>query len=381
MKSVALAALGRMEKRLRGRQPAIEDGLRRIENFLFLQLESPLGSVVHAAPAYAALRQAKPSAYIAVAASSMAQGVLALDPAIDRCVQIPSPFTDFLAARAAVRELLHAMPPGPTAIMTTIGNQRGRVAMLALLAGNAYRVGFTLAPELYEIALQFHPERGQIEGNLDILRRIGIATEFCEPQIYFSKTDADRGAEWLAAIAGIRIAFVTQNSGGQPNQWSPQRFRDVISTLSQQHAATPVFVGTAADSAAIEALRRPLENPGISLAGQTSIRELAAVLTQCDLAVSLDTGTFHVARAVALPGVVIAPAWQSALEWLPIRRPQYRVLQGPRLANPTPGYWIAEISTAQAIEAASDLLEKFPPSDFARQARIERSISTRALRQ
>jgi ADP-heptose:LPS heptosyltransferase len=381
MKSVALAVVGRMERLLRGRNAATPEHLRGIRNFLVLQLESPLGSVVHATPLYAALRQALPHAYIAVAASPMAESVLALDPAIDCCVRIPDLFTNFRASRATIQEILRGMPSGPTAILTTIGNQRTRVAVLALLAGNAIRAGHTLAPELYDIPFRFHPERGQIEGNLDILRRMGIAADFSEPHIWFSQPDADRAAQWLAPISGPRIVFVTQNSGGQKNQWSPQRFQQVIAALSETRDGTPVFVGTAADATAIDALRQPLANPGISLAGKTSIRELAAVLAQCDLIVSLDTGTFHVARAVGLPGVVVAPAWQSALEWLPVGHSHYRVLQGPRLPAPTPGYWIEEISTGQVTEAAVELLEKFPPSNSARQARIVRSISPRTLRQ
>ena len=35
----------------------------------------------------------------------------------------------------------------------------------------------------------------------------------------------------------------------------------------------------------------------LKAAGKTTIAELAALLAQCDLIVSLDTGTFHVARA------------------------------------------------------------------------------------
>ncbi|MHB1960032.1 MAG: glycosyltransferase family 9 protein [Acidobacteriaceae bacterium] len=72
-----------------------------------------------------------------------------------------------------------------------------------------------------------------------------------------------------------------------------------------------------------------MPDAGISLARKTAVATLAALLAQCDLIVSLDTGTFHVARAVGLPSVVIAPAWQSPLEWLPVASERYRVLRRP----------------------------------------------------
>ncbi|MGH9615213.1 MAG: glycosyltransferase family 9 protein [Acidobacteriaceae bacterium] len=351
--------------------------LAQIRNFLVFQFESPLGSVVHATPLYEALKRAVPDADITVAASPTAASVLQHSPYIDRCVVMPNPFENFAASVMAVRRLAETMPAGPRAIITTIGNKRTRLAILGLLTGSARRVGYTLAPELYDLALPFHPERGQIEGNLDILRCLGHDVAFCEPRVFFQQQDAEQAAHWLESLSPTtntpRIAFVTQNSGGQRNQWSAQRFQQVISGLSRGMRALPVFLGTAKDAAAIDELHRSLPNPGISLAGKTNVPELAAVLAQCDLIVSLDTGTFHVARAVGLPGVVIAPAWQSPLEWLPVEHPSYRVLRGPSIVAQPAAYWIEEISVEQVIGAALDLLENYPPSPSSRAARTDRS--------
>ena len=117
---------------------------------------------------------------------------------------------------------------------------------------------------------------------------------------------------------------------------------------------------------------------GISVAGKTTIAELAALLAQCDLIVSLDTGTFHVARAVGLPGVVIAPAWQSPLEWLPVQSERYRVLRGPSIRDIPPDYSIGEISVEQVCDAAQNLLEKYPVDLAQRASRVEHSIRERS---
>lgn len=371
-KQVVFSALGSAERAIRGRRFKSQD-LREIRNFLVLQYESPLGSVVHATPLFETLRAAVPDATITVAASSMVASVLGNNPFIDRCLVTPNPFLHWTRSVAAVRDLLRGLSEGPRCIITTIGNQRTRLAMLALMAGKSARVGYTLAPELYDVALPFIPERGQIEGNLDIVRSLGHNAVVCEPKMFFGPDDARYAEECLEQAAGSstapRIAFVTCNSGGQQNQWKPERFPQVVDSLCAQESAVPVFLGTAADCDAIEEMRRKLANSGISLAGKTTIPQLAAVLAQCDLIVSLDTGAFHVARAVGLPGVVIAPAWQDPREWLPIGNSRYRILRGSSIAVAPPDYCMEEISAEQVVGAATELLREFPPSSSSRESR------------
>ena len=352
--------------------------LAEIRNFLVLQYESPLGSVVHATPLFEALKRAMPDCYITVVASTIAASVLHSNPYIDRCVVTPSPFKDFSGSVRVVRLLLESTPAGARCVITTIGNQRTRLAFLSLLVGSAVRVGYTLAPEVYDVPLLFDPERGQIEGNLDIVRSLGHPAPFYEPRVFCSPQDVAKTEKWLTSLSAPtapRIAFVTQNSGGQRNQWSPVRFQQVILKLSDTTGAIPIFAGTEKDALPIEELRKNLPEKGISLAGKTTIAELAALLAQCDLIVSLDTGTFHVARAVGLPGVVIAPAWQSPLEWLPVQSERYCVLRGPSIREIPPDYSIGEISVEQVCDAAQILLKKYPVDVEQRVSRVERSSS------
>ncbi|MHB1793418.1 MAG: glycosyltransferase family 9 protein [Acidobacteriaceae bacterium] len=370
--------IARAVHHLHGDGPISQAELAGIRNFLVLQYESPLGSVIHATPLYEALKRAMPEAHITVAASRMAAGVLEHSPYVDRCMVTPNPFENFARCVMAARRLLQTMPPGPRCVVTTIGNQRTRLAFLSVLAGSAVRVGYTLAPELYDLALSFHPQRGQIEGNLDIARNLGHCVPFYEPRVFFTQKDGEQASQWLASLAAHpdapRIVFVTQNSGGQRNQWVKARFQQVISDLSHRLGAAPIFVGTAKDSVPIDALRNDLPDAGISLAGKTTVATLAALLAQCDLIVSLDTGTFHVARAVGLPGLVIAPAWQSPLEWLPVNSERYRVLRGPSIPDAPQDYCIEEISVEQVCDAAQTLLGKFPADPAQRAARMQRSV-------
>ncbi len=376
-KRAAFRMVAHVVRKLHGGGRFSQAELAGIRNFLVLQYESPLGSVVHATPLFEALKRALPDCYITVGASTSAASVLHSNPYIDRCVVTPSPFKDFSGSVRAVRALLESTPAGARCVITTVGNQRTRLAVLSILVGSAARIGYTLAPELYDLPLVFDPERGQIEGNLNIARSLGHPVPFYEPRVFVSRQDVAKTESWLASLqidpTVPRIVFVTQNSGGQRNQWSPTRFQKVISSVTSATGAVPVFVGTGKDAVPIDNLRKDLTQKGISLAGKTTITELAALLAQCDLIVSLDTGTFHVARAVGLPGVVIAPAWQDSREWLPVDDPRYRVLRGPSLREIPPDYCIDEISVEQVCAAAQTLLTKYPADPAQRDSRVDQS--------
>jgi ADP-heptose:LPS heptosyltransferase len=373
-KHAAAKLLGRAD-RLRGPAPGAED-LSAIRNFLVLQVESPLGSIVHTLPLYRAIRLAVPTAFVTVAASPMAAGVLQHQPEIDRLVNVGNPTKELCAAVLLVRRMGQEMPPGPRAVLTPAGNRRPRATLLALAAGRCVRVGHTLYPELYDCAIPFAGERAQIELNLDILRALGHSAPSSEPEMFFTAADAAAAEIMLSRPAGApeqpRIALVTQNSGGQRNQWLPERFAEVARALIDRYTAMPVFTGVETDEPSIRALQAQLPSPGVSLAGRTTIPQLAAALAQCDLIISLDTGTFHVARAVGLPGVVLAPAWQDPREWLPVNNPRYRVLRGPTLASAPLGYCMEETSAAAVLAAADELLRRLPSSEESRRQRVER---------
>lgn len=377
-----LRCLAGLERVLRQDRPRSTDGLRCIRNFLFLQYDIPLGSAVHATPLYQAIRQQVPDAHISVAASGMAASVLRHNPYVDGCVATPLPWQDFAGALRTVRRLYKDLPDGPVCIATTASNQRPRLAVLALLAGRATRVGYTLATPLYHIALDFCADRPQLDSNLDILRALGHEVVAPGLRVFFSREDvacADRFLSQSDTPADCpRIACITQCSGNQPKQWDTERFRRVIAGLHHLRHATAFFLGTAEEATAIETLRQPLAAPGTSLAGKTTVPQMAALLAQCDLVVSLDTGSFHVARAVGLPGVVLAPAWQDPMEWLPVGLAQYRVLCGPRIPMPTAEYRMQETSVEEVLDAALALLDAYPATAAARTTRVERSLATKS---
>jgi len=125
-----------------------------------------------------------------------------------------------------------------------------------------------------------------------------------------------------------------------------------------------VFAGTASESLAIETLRAGLSFPTATVAGQTSLLELSAILGLADVALTLDTGPMHLARAMRLPMVIIAPAWSPAVEWLPLNNPRARILKNLDLPTAPDDYLIDEVTVPEVEQHLNELLQLYPPRTF-----------------
>src|SRR6185312_13193717 len=226
---------------------------------LVLQYAMPLGCCVHGTPIYAAIKQANPDITIIVATRGTGLATLQHDPHVDHLIDTPDPMASFAGLWKTVqtiRKQLRANGWQPDAVLQDASNRRGKYALFAMLR----------------------------EAN---------------PK-------------------GLPVtAFVMQGSGGQRTGWHDDRFVEVIQHMGGLgHMA--VFLGTASDAPNIERIWGLSNFTGYSFAGQTSIPVLAALLCLSDLAITVDTGTMHVARAVDLPMIVLGPSWQKPLEWLPL---------------------------------------------------------------
>ena len=356
-------------------------------NLLFLQYETALGTAVNATPVFEAVKQAAPACRVTVAASGPAAEVLRHNPHIDRLVSTPSVYGHWVAA--ASRTFLLGLGETFDVCLTDSGNMRRRVVSLAFLSRARRRLGFTVAPRLYHEALEREMDRSVRDDNLRLLGLLGLPDTRPEPRVYFSAGE-NAAAETLLRRHGIGEAplalFVARTSGGQPSEWFDDRFAAVADHLAEKHGAMVAFVGSAAQSAGIEAVRALMRQSSVSLAGATDILTLAALMCRADLVVTLDTGPMHMARAAGVPTVIIASAWQRAVEWLPLGVPHCLIVRRDDIpcrecykTYCATHECMAEID-AQTVSRAVDLQwARHPPSAIERARRTGRNLSGRGV--
>jgi ADP-heptose:LPS heptosyltransferase len=362
IKGAGFSAIAAFERGFGGRTGERE--LSSFRNFLLLQHATALGTVVHATPLIPALREAMPDCRIVVAASGFGLEVLRNNPGIERLIETPSPLRDW---RSAARALRRESPfQGEDFVLVTpVGNERTLIALQTLFAGAEARVGFTQVPALYRAALAFDHSKSQIENNLSILAALGHPVRHFEPEMFFIAADVGWARQMLAedgVQAGQPLAvFVSQTSVTQRKSWRKERFQAAAEFLVRRYGAHIVFVGTAAEAAAIDDLRLGIPHATSNFAGKTNLLQMAALLSLCDVGLTLDTGTMHVGRTVGLPMAIIAPAWSPPLEWLPLNNPRYRILKNAEMEVCPPDYIIDEVSVDEVTSALQGLLEMFQP--------------------
>lgn len=360
VKSAGLSLAAAAERILR-KHPAA----RTAKNLLILQHAAALGTVVHTTPLIEALKAAVPGCRIRIVASGMSREIYKSNPHVEAVFTTPNPVKDPVGAARALRAL---KPFGgePFCTVTPLGNERSTVVLQAVWGGSATRVGFTLLPQFYEVPLAWDQNLSQIANNLRIVEGLGhtLPASSYEPRIDFAPEDLAFAKDLLretGAPDGQKIAiFVTQTSVTQRKSWRPERFRAAAQFLHDRYNAHIVFVGTAQESASIDALRQGLDFPTANIAGKTNLLQLAALLSLAHVGLTLDTGTMHVARAVALPMVIVAPAWSPPGEWLPLGNPRYRIFKNLDMPAATPDYIIDEVSVDEVTTALADLITRYP---------------------
>lgn len=114
-----------------------------------------------------------------------------------------------------------------------------------------------------------------------------------------------------AARLGVAVPYVVLAPGaayGRAKQWPPERFAELASLVVAKQEANVVLVGSKADAPVCrliggQVVTLPPNDPAtagqvIDMSGQTSLRELAALLAGARAVVSNDSGAMHLAGAV-----------------------------------------------------------------------------------
>ena len=348
-----------------------------VKHVLFLEYRLPLGCCVHLTPVFEAIKRSRPEVQITVATRGLGVEVHRHSPFIDHLIETPDPLSDLRGTVHALRQQLRRRTLNPDCVLTGASDQRTRISLLGLFASSGWRGGYTLKPALYQRPLAYDSGLSLIGNNLRLAQLIGCDLPVSQPRVFASRADVE-AATVLLRDSTLRgkplVVMVTQNSGGQTTGWHTERFVQVIEAVHARGCEV-VYVGTASDVPAITALMHAADGIGRSVAGRTTVTELAALLAMNDLVITLDTGTMHVGRATGVPMVVLGPSWQKPLEWLPLGVENIKILRGEDRSEAPPNYRLDEIPAADVVAAVDDLLLRYPPSAEARKDRMQKALS------
>lgn len=277
------------------------------------------GDVLLSAPVFSALKAQAPHVEIDALVYADTAEMLSLHPAISQLHvidrkwkklgvlgQLRAEFGLFQALKGRRYDLvIHLTEHWRGAWLTRLLGARWSAGCTRVDAGRLWHRSFT---HLYKVSGSL--PRHTVERNLDALRRLGVWPTPEQRRVLLVPGEQAEMAvaahlERLGLAEG-RYIQIHPTSRWYFKCWPVERMVSLIEQLQAQ--GWPILL-TAAPSAQemqmVEAIQSRLAHPALSLAGELSLKELAAVTRHARLFVGVDSAPMHIAAAVDTPTVVL----------------------------------------------------------------------------
>jgi heptosyltransferase-1 len=282
----------------------------RLDEVLLIKLSS-IGDVVHALPVASALKRAHPAMRITWAAEDWTAPLVTRHPAIDRVVAFPAIRPRALATagwrtrfRSAMRELrsvafdvaVDLQGLARSASVSRAARARLRVA----------RAGQREGAHLVSFGIPLDGARHAVEEYLAVAAYLGTSQR---PVTFGLQPRQPPSAALRQALAatgengGDALIVVNPSAAQRNKHWPLDHWSTVIDALSD--AGSIVIVGGTGNRQAHAALVARCRSRPLDLTGLTTLDDVVWLLKHARLHVAPDTGTLHIAAAMATPVVAV----------------------------------------------------------------------------
>ncbi len=300
--------------------------LRDVHRLLIIRLSS-IGDVIHALPLAAALGEAYPHLEITWLVEEMSAEIVTGNPYLKEVLVIPrsrwkrgrwrSPqvWREYAAFLAGLRRRRFDV---------TLDLQGyAKSALLALATGAPYRLGWWRLRDGAGLVSKSLPRRPEsvhrVDWFLDVARALHAEPEKVRFPLHVPEAARRRVADLLCAGGigpGTPYAVLNPAVGDQTRRWGAARYAQLAAGLAATYRLPSILIGSGKDRAICAEVRTlalaatPVWSesglaPPLDLAGQTDLKELAAVLEACAVHVCGDTGSAHIAAALERPVIAL----------------------------------------------------------------------------
>lgn len=278
---------------------------------IIVRMPNWLGDLVMATPVLTDLRRQWPEAKITVMALASVAPILEKDPDIDEVLTFRKP--SGLERRQQHRKLIDKLKRGKydLGILLTHsfssawwfwrGNVKNRVGYAndfrSFLLNKA--VPFPKEKETQHLVITYKM----------LLQSIGIPLSQTAPRLHITDSEKEEAKEKLRKFGISSDATVVGiNPGaayGSAKCWLPERFEEVTQKLLEHPNLYVVYFGDLAGLPLVQKICAAMPSKVVNLAGQTSLRELVALINCCDIFLTNDSGPMHIAAALGKPLVAL----------------------------------------------------------------------------
>jgi lipopolysaccharide heptosyltransferase II len=296
----------------------------RPNNILVIQLYDTVGDVVCTSPLIRELAQNFPGSALTVAVS--AHGVASLldeNPYISDTIPVNVscakwlrplllPWRHWWLARKVFKQRHFDV-----VIIPRYSVDSSYATFLAYFSGVPCRIGYTEKTsvrksvlnrnwdQLLTIALPAFKElTNEVLLNLNVLSAFSKSAKDNRTEVWITGEDRQFASAAVEHLGNKRVCLSPTSGHSVLKQWGVNRFAELAVELVRCHCDI-VLVGGPGDKLLGASIEQRLNGLCVNLVGKTSIREMAAVISKCNVYVGNDAGPGHVASAMNVPTVSI----------------------------------------------------------------------------
>ena len=264
-----------------------------------------IGDLIESLPAVTALRRRFPQSRIAFLATSYTSDILLDVAEINEVLVFDQNYSPsrkqafFKSLRAEKFDLAISLAP------------YFKGALLAFKSGARWRIGypdraagFLLTHKADSVDLLKH----ETESVLALTRIAGVDSLEPRAVISVNQKASSFALDFMrdSALTPADIKICIHPGGSQPHtRWPAARYAQTASALMEKYSAKVIFAAGPLDQAVLkEILSLMLKKPLVAPAGMR-LRELAALIKNCDIFLGNNSGPMHIAAAVGTPVVAI----------------------------------------------------------------------------
>ena len=278
------------------------------ENILVIKMSS-LGDVIHALPFSATLRSLYPKAKISWMVHPQFSGFLPDPPTIDEILYFDKVAFNKLGLTAKLRFLLDFRKELHAKRFDLVIDLQGlfKSALVAFLTGCPNRIGYCEMREgsglVSKAVCGEHSKDHVIERYLDVARYLGAevsSIEFPLPNLDKEMVAVKEKLSAAGMNAGKYVVFVP-GARWETKEWPPGHYAALADKITTDDTCVVLAGGPDEREKAALIEATAATDKIIDLTGKTSLRELAALISGCEVFISGDTGPLHFAAALKKP--------------------------------------------------------------------------------
>lgn len=314
-----------------------------------------LGDTIWATPAIASIKKSLPDAHLGVLTSLVGHAILKDNPHIDEFFLIShSPFFELKKLQKKIKKSRF-----DTALIFHISQRAtlpliyfSKIPRIVGTEGMNKGLDFLLSHALKKIY------QHEIERRLEIASVIGVKPTNTLLELYPLKSDEEKASSITTSLKGPIIGMHPGAKDGF-KMWPKERFIELAKKLQQEFSASVVITGDASEKALAKEIADA--TGALSIAGELSLKESAALLGKLDLYIANDTGPMHMAFAMKTKVMAFFGPTDPNLCG-PYKAADAFVMHKPKTCTPCLSkkckepFCMMQISTEAAFEKAKEIL-------------------------